>query len=74
MELCRWNSGLTFMRKSSWKNDVINTGKDEKWLLHQIKGQGADHVEDVLLATCDSENKVTVFLKDNHKEMKDVLI
>ena len=56
------------------EKNLQHTGKDEKWLLHQIKGQGADYVEDVLLATCDSENKVTVFLKDNHKEMKDVLI
>ena len=56
------------------EKNLQHTGTDEKWLLHQIKGQGADHVEDVLLATCDSENKVTVFLKDNHKEMKDVLI
>lgn len=56
------------------EKNLQHTGKDEKWLLHQIKGQGADHVEDVLLAICDSDNKVTVFLKDNHKEMKDVLI
>ncbi|MGN1142378.1 MAG: DUF421 domain-containing protein [Oliverpabstia sp.] len=56
------------------EKNLQHTGKDEKWLLHQIKGQGADCVEDVLLATCDSDNKVTVFLKDNHKEMKDVLI
>ena len=50
------------------------TGNDEKWLKNQIKGQGADRVEDVLLATCDSNNQVTVFLKSNRKEAKNVLM
>ena len=49
-------------------------GKDEKWLRSQIKGQGADSIEDVLLATCDSSNQVTVFLKTNRKEAKNILM
>ena len=35
---------------------------------------GAKKTEDVLLATCDAANKVTVYLKVNQKEAKDVLI
>lgn len=54
--------------------NLKHTGKDEKWLLNQIKGQGAKAVEDVLLATCDASNQVTVFLKDQHKMDKDILI
>ena len=50
------------------------TGNDEKWLHAQIKAQGAKKTEDVLLATCDAANKVTVYLKVNQKEAKDVLI
>ena len=51
-----------------------HTGKDEKWLQNQIKGQGAKRVEDVLLATCDSSNQVTVFLKDSSKKKKDIFM
>lgn len=54
--------------------NLRHTGKDEKWLLDQIKGQGAKRVEDVLLASCDSNNKLQVYLKDNQKEAKDVLM
>ena len=53
--------------------NLRHTGKDEKWLLDQIKGQGAKRIEDVLLASCDSNNKLQVYLKDNQKEAKDVL-
>ena len=54
--------------------NLRHTGKDEKWLLDQIKGQGAKRVEDVLLASCDSNNKLQVYLKDNQKEAEDVLM
>jgi uncharacterized membrane protein YcaP (DUF421 family) len=56
------------------KSNLQNTGNDEKWLRQQIKGQGADKVEDVLLATCDRSNQITVFLKSNKKEVKDVFM
>lgn len=54
--------------------NLRHTGKDEKWLLDQIRGQGAKRIEDVLLASCDSNNKLLVYLKDNQKEAKDVLM
>ena len=54
--------------------NLRHTGKDEKWLLDQIRGQGATRIEDVLLASCDSNNKLQVYLKDNQKEAKDVLM
>lgn len=56
------------------EENLRHTGKDEKWLRSQIKGQGADSIEDVLLATCDSSNQVTVFLKTNRKEAKNILM
>ena len=56
------------------EQNLKHTGKDEKWLKNQIKGQGADRIEDVLLATCDSTDQVTVFLKNNRKEAKNVLM
>ena len=54
--------------------NLRHTGKDEKWLLDQIRGQGAKRIEDVLLASCDSNNTLQVYLKDNQKEAKDVLM
>lgn len=54
------------------KKNLQHTGNDEKWLRNQIQGQGAKKIEDVLLATCDTSNQVTVFLKNNKKEAKDI--
>lgn len=56
------------------RKNLEHTGNDEKWLQNQIKGQGGKKIEDVLLATCDASNQVTVFLKENKKEAKDVLM
>lgn len=56
------------------EENLRHTGKDEKWLKNQIKGQGAKSASDVLLATCDMNNKVSVFLKENKKKDKDVLM
>lgn len=53
--------------------NLSHTGNDEKWLLRQIKAQGAQRVEDVLLATCDSSNLVTVFLKQTKDSVTDLL-
>lgn len=55
------------------EKNLKHTGKDEKWLQNQIKGQGAKRIEDVLLATCDATDQVTVYLKSNKKETKDIL-
>ena len=56
------------------EENLRHTGKDEKWLHNQIKGQGADRIEDVLLATCDASDQVTVFLKNNQKKGDSVLM
>lgn len=56
------------------EKNLRHTGNNEKWLKNQIRGQGAERVEDVLLATCDASNQITVFLKKNKKETKDVLM
>ena len=56
------------------EDNLKQTGNDEKWLKKQIRAHGAKNIEDVLLATCDMSNKVTVYLKNNRKEMGDILI
>ena len=56
------------------EENLKHTGNDLKWLHAQVKAQGVKAVEDVLLATCDAGNKLTVFLKENRKEAKDAPI
>lgn len=56
------------------EKNLKHMGKDEKWLHSQITARGAKQVEDVLLATCDRSDKVTVYLKNNKKEPNDVLM
>lgn len=56
------------------EKNLHHTGNDEKWLRNQIKGQGADRIEDILLATCDSNNQITVFMKNSRKQVDDILM
>lgn len=56
------------------EENLRHTGNNEKWLLKQIKSQGVGKVEDVLLATCDFSNQITVFLKNTRKDPKDILM
>jgi uncharacterized membrane protein YcaP (DUF421 family) len=56
------------------RDNLRHTGNDENWLRSQMKGQGAQRVEEILLATCDMNNKLTVFLKENKKPARDVLM
>lgn len=45
------------------EENLRHCGKDLTWLMNQLHGQGASKPEDVLLATCDLNNNVTVFPK-----------
>ena len=56
------------------EKNLSHMGKDEKWLHSQIKAHGAKTVEDVLLATCDRNDKVTIYLKENKKDAKEMLM
>ncbi len=56
------------------QKNLLHTGKDEIWLHRQLKAQGADNVRDVLLASVDMQNKLTVFLKNHDERNKDILI
>lgn len=56
------------------QKNLLHTGKDETWLHRQLKAQGADNVRDVLLASVDMQNKLTVFLKNSDERKKDLFI
>ncbi len=56
------------------QKNLLHTGKDETWLHRGLKAQGADSVRDVLLASVDMQNKLTVFLKNSDERKKDLFI
>lgn len=54
------------------KNNLDYTGNDEMWIQKQLVSQGVNRVEDVFLATCDSKNNLSVYLKKNFNKTHDV--
>lgn len=44
-------------------NNLKVIKKDDKWLLTRLKKEGYNHVEDLLLVTCDSKEKLTIYKK-----------
>ncbi len=49
--------------------NLRHTGKNEKWLMSQLSAYGISQISEVLLATCDADNKISVYKKVD-KEMK----
>lgn len=45
--------------------NLKHTGKDEKWLTSQLSSQGYHDVSEIFLATCDLNNKLTIYRKIN---------
>lgn len=48
------------------------TGNDVQWLKTELKNLGINKSEDVFLASCDSNNKLTAFVKLNEKATGDI--
>lgn len=55
------------------KENLYNISKDENWLLKQLKIKGYDKMEDILLATVDINEKLTIFNKRDVEDVKNVL-
>lgn len=49
------------------------TGNDDTWLYNRLKSQNV-RLEDVILATCDSDNKLTVYEKTGETESRDIFL
>lgn len=45
--------------------NLLETGNDEIWLQKQLNSQGFDDVNEIFLATCDSNNNLSVYKKYN---------
>jgi len=55
------------------KNNMTAIGKDEKWLNRELKIQGYEDYDDILLATIDTNYKVNVYRKGIKPEKNTVL-
>ena len=54
-------------------HNLHHSGKDKKWLTAQLSALGFPDVKNVLLATCDLNNKLTIFAKNKGEHSEDVL-
>lgn len=54
------------------ERNLHHSGKDKKWLTAQLSALGFPDAKDVLLATCDLNNKLTVFAKNEGKHSEDI--
>ena len=45
--------------------NLLETGNDEIWLQKQLNSQGFDDIDEIFLATCDSNNNLSVYKKYN---------
>jgi uncharacterized membrane protein YcaP (DUF421 family) len=54
------------------QENLRHTGKNEKWLIEQLKSQSVSNISDVFLATCDLNNKVQVYKKHDDKMKLDI--
>lgn len=59
--------------KIMWDN-LRHSGKDEKWLMNQLKANGANDVSEVILATCTDDNKLNVFVKTGKQMNMDIFM
>lgn len=54
-------------------HNLKHSGKNEKWLTSQLSALGYSDPKEVLLATCDLNNKLTVFAKNPDLHSEDIL-
>lgn len=54
-------------------NNMRAIDKDKEWLDHKLKVQGYEHYADILLATIDNKDKVTIYRKNVKPEKNTVL-
>ena len=58
--------------KKIMKENLLQMGKDEKWLMKELKIKGFS-LDDVLLGTLDIDNKLTIYKQKENENVKNVL-
>lgn len=51
-------------------NNIKSIGKDEKWVITRLMKMGYKDIKDLLLVICDNKEQLTVYLKDDLKDIK----
>lgn len=54
-------------------NNLKNMDKNKKWLMHELKVRGYSNLDNILLATLDINEKITVYERNKEEKIKDVL-
>ncbi len=55
------------------KQNLENRNKKEEWLSHELKVMGYPNIENILLATLDDNEKITVYERNNEEKIEKVL-
>lgn len=55
------------------KNNLLNVGKDEKWLSKELKVKGYKSLDSILLATLDNNEKLVIYEKNSDVKPINVL-
>lgn len=55
------------------ENNVASMGKDKEWLDHELKNLGYKNYDDILLATCDNYDKITIYRKNVKPDKNTIL-
>ena len=54
-------------------NNLKNMNKDEEWLKKQLKEKGYNNTDNILLATLDIDEKLTIYEKNEEEKALNVL-
>ena len=55
-------------------NNLKSTGNNETWLKNKLKQQNITNIRDIFLATCDSDNNLSVYTNIDKKIKHDAFI
>lgn len=59
--------------KKIMKQNLKNMNKDEEWLKQQLKEKGYNETNNILLATLDIDEKLTIYEKNTYEKKLNVL-
>jgi len=54
------------------QENLRHTGNDEKWLNKQLSAHNVNSVKEVFLATCDNDNKISIYVRINEENKTDI--
>ena len=54
------------------ENNLKATGNNETWLKNELEKQRIDRIEDVFFATCDTNNHLSAYLKNNKESSHNI--